>query len=149
MLQQLTPPPLPPPDKDTPQKTQAQIMNGKGGSAHTSSPLPALSLLLLEHCMCHRIGNNIKRIVSPDGDQDNPQSCLMPQHGNTNAATAAGAAGGGGGTGRDTIAYAATASSQLDTHSSLEQHWLLVCVWEKGPSIWTDLVFERRTEKGT
>lgn len=51
--------------------------------------------------------------------------------------------------GRDTIAYAATASSQLDTHASLEQQWLLICVWEKGPSIWTDLVFETRTEKGT
>lgn len=79
--------------------------------------------------MCHHIGNNIKRIVSPGGDQDNAQSFLMPQHGTTNAAATA--AGGGG----DTIAYATTACSQLDTHGSLEQQLLLVCVWQKGPSI--------------
>lgn len=51
--------------------------------------------------MCHHIGNNIKRIVSPGGDQDNAQSFLMPQHGNMGG----GGKGKGKGKGYHSICY--------------------------------------------
>lgn len=118
---------------------------GLGLSPH---PLPALSSLSSWSPVCVTTSATTSNALSAQAvtrTTRNPSLC--PQHGTTNAAATAGATAAGGG--GDTIAYATTACSQLDTHGSLEQQLVLVCVWQKGPSIWTDLVFERRTAKGT